>query len=114
MLIWQYGIEMGLTYIMLNYAIINVLGMRKLYLETATGDIDALFEVMWNETTTTIASQAFTFAILYTNKPSWEDAQLNAIKASADGATPEENQEEPGPRGPDAEQGELSELMVNF
>jgi len=104
---------MGVTYIMIQYALINTWGMFKLYQGQSSGSIGdtvaaTMFETMWNETTSTIAAMAFAYAILYTNKPSWEDAQLNAIKEAA---TPEENKEE---RGPDAEQGDLTELMVNF
>jgi len=106
---------MGVTYIMIQYALINTVGLIKLFrmnkAGTSVAETSIMFEQMWNETTTTIAAQSFTYAILYTNKPSWEDAQLNAIKASNEGATPEENREE---RGPDAEQGDLTELMVNF
>ena len=100
MLIWSYGIFQGLGYLTLAYVVMNFLAIRKPYAadnNSASDDESAVFEDIWNETMTVIGAQAFSFAILYTNYPSWEKSQKMASEPADE--APEEEEVAPEEEG---------------
>ena len=123
MLIWSYGIFQGLGFLTLTYVVMNFLAIRKPYAadsSTPSDDESAVFEDIWNETMTVIGAQAFSFAILYTNYPSWEKSQKMASEPADEApeeeeVAPEEDGEgEVTEEGPAEDQGEVESFMINF
>ena len=123
MLIWSYGIFQGLGFLTLAYVVMNFLAIRKPYAADSTtpsDDESAVFEDIWNETMTVIGAQAFSFAILYTNYPSWEKSQKMASKPADEApeeeevAPEEEGEGEVTEEGPAEDQGEVESFMINF